>query len=381
MTDKLVQALSKVIDPDIKRPITDLGMVSGLSIDAHKVAHATLHLTIASCPAARMLEEESIIALRQVQGVEDVDLKVTVMTPQEREEFILKVKGPAKPNQFDKNSLTRVIAVTSGKGGVGKSSVTVNLAVALATKGLQVGIIDADIFGFSIPSLIGLSKNGRTASPVKINDLIVAPESHGIKVVSIGMFLGEADSRNTAVSWRGPMLHRTLEQFLRDVWFGDLDVLLLDLPPGTGDVALSVGQLLPQAEVLVVTTPQTSASDVAVRSGILSFTSGQKILGVIENMGSITLEDGTLLDMFGEGGGLEVAQRLSAHPKNIDQNKVDLLGTIPLSIKMRKAGDAGVPVLLTDKGDPASIAIQEIVEKISLKRPSLIGTNLPINLS
>lgn len=381
MTDKLVQALSRVIDPDIKRPITDLGMVSGLSVDENKIAHATLHLTIASCPAARMLEEESITALGQVPGVRDVNLKVTVMTPQEREEFILKVKGSTKPNQFDKNSLTRVIAVTSGKGGVGKSSITVNLGVALAAKGLQVGIIDADIFGFSIPSLIGLSKAGKSASPVKINDMIVAPESHGVKVVSIGMFLGEADSRDTAVSWRGPMLHRTLEQFLRDVWFGDLDVLLLDLPPGTGDVALSVGQLLPQAEVLVVTTPQTSASDVAVRSGILSFTSGQKILGVIENMGSLALEDGTLIDMFGEGGGLEVAQRLSTHPKNVDQAKIEVLGTIPLSIKMRKAGDAGVPVLLSYEDDPASIAIQEIVEKISLKRSSLVGEKLPLNLA
>jgi ATP-binding protein involved in chromosome partitioning len=205
-----------------------------------------------------------------------------------------------------------VIAVTSGKGGVGKSSVTVGLAVAFAERGLSVGIVDVDVFGFSIPALLGLSRDGVTAQPTRVGDMILPPEAYGVRAISIGMFLGDADPRTASVSWRGPMLHRTVEQFLRDVWFGDLDILLLDLPPGTGDIAISVGQLLPQAEVIVVTTPQEAASDVAVRSGLVARQSGQRVTGVIENMAGLVQQDGSVLDLFGSGGGALVAARLSA---------------------------------------------------------------------
>lgn len=379
----LLRALSAVIDPDIRRPITDLGMVSGAHIDADQVAHATLHLTIAACPAAQKLETESIAALSGVDGVKEVNLSVAVMTPAERDDFVKRVRGASaeRPKQFGKESLTRVIAVTSGKGGVGKSTLTANLGVALSSLGLKVGIIDADIFGFSIPGLLGLAVDGQVASPVRIDNMIVAPEAHGVRVISIGMFLGGEDQRQTAVSWRGPMLHRTIEQFLRDVWFGDLDILLLDLPPGTGDVALSVGQLLPQAEVLVITTPQRSASDVAIRSGILSLSSGQQILGVVENMGPIVLPDGSTLDMFGSGGAQEIAASLTVHPKNLSGKKVEVLGQIPLSVALRESSDTGVPVVIAAPDDPASKKIADLAQHIFGSRDSLAGKNLGLRIN
>ncbi len=246
----------------------------------------------------------------------------------------------------------------------------------MADRGLAVGLIDADVFGFSIPALMGLAVGAKVEQPTRVDDLILPPVAHGVKVISIGMFLGEADPRHTAVSWRGPMLHRTIEQFLRDVWFGDLDVLLLDLPPGTGDIAISVGQLLPQAEVLVVTTPQSAAADVAVRSGVVARQTGQRIIGVIENMSGLIQPDGSVLDIFGSGGGTAVADRLSS-----DQlQPVRLLGSVPLSPEFRACGDAGTPAVRHVPHDPASAAVIQIAAQLASMPRGLAGTQLPLRV-
>lgn len=378
MDTALWKALERVIDPEIRRPITELGMVTEASVKAG-TAHVTLLLTIVGCPAATTLERETREAALSVADVTDVDLTVGVMSPAERKAFTERVRGTKakRSQQFGPDSLTRVIAVTSGKGGVGKSSITAALGVALARRGFSVGIIDADIFGFSIPALLGLSRDGVTQLPTRIDDLMVPPEVHGVKAISIGMFLGDADPRETAVSWRGPMLHRTLEQFLRDVWFGDLDFLLLDLPPGTGDVALSVGQLLPQSEVLVVTTPQEAAADVAVRSGILAMQSGQRLLGVVENMAGLTQPDGSVLEVFGSGGGDAVAARLSelAAKREPKLPNVEVLARVPLSVDFRASGDTGSLAPITDD---AVVAIEGLTDRLSQRPGGLAGTRLPL---
>ncbi|MEO7147228.1 MAG: Mrp/NBP35 family ATP-binding protein, partial [Terrimesophilobacter sp.] len=254
--------------------------------------------------------------------------------------------------QFGPDSPTRIYAITSGKGGVGKSTITANLGAAFAARGLKVGIVDADVFGFSIPALLGVSEE----KPTRVGELMLPPIGFGVKVISIGMFLpGPA----TAVSWRGPMLHRTIKQFLTEVFFDELDILLLDLPPGTGDVAITIGQLLPQAEVIVVTTPQAAAADVAERSAIVARKTGQKVIGVIENMSGFTMPDGTALELFGSGGGADVAARLST-----PEQPVPLLATIPLTLALRLGGDAGDPVVLTDPEDPAAAAILAVAEQL-----------------
>nr|WP_270909301.1 P-loop NTPase [Leucobacter sp. UCMA 4100] len=380
MDTALWKALSRVIDPEIRKPITELGMITQATVEG-ETAVITLLLTIVGCPAARSIERDTREAALSVEGISEVDLTVGVMTPAQRTEFIEKVRGKAaqRAPQFGPDSLTRIIAVTSGKGGVGKSSVTANLAFALERRGYSVGIIDADIFGFSIPALLGLSRDGVTQLPTRIDDLMVPPVGHGVKAISIGMFLGDADPRETAVSWRGPMLHRTLEQFLRDVWFGDLDFLLLDLPPGTGDVALSVGQLLPQSEVLVVTTPQVAAADVAVRSGILAMQSGQRLLGVVETMSGLAQPDGQVLEVFGSGGGSAVAERLTelASQREGSRPEVKLLAKVPLSVPFREAGDSGEPAPLDD---PAVVAIAELAERIAPRPGGLAGRSLPLSV-
>jgi ATP-binding protein involved in chromosome partitioning len=284
------------------------------------------------------------------------------MTPAERAALTERLRaGRPRGIPFTAESLTRVIAVTSGKGGVGKSTVTANLAVALAARGLRVGLIDADVHGFSIPGLLGLvDAEGRTVRPTRIDDLILPPVAYGVKTVSIGMFLREGDE-GAAVAWRGPMLHRTVQQFLTDVHFGDLDILLLDMPPGTGDIAISVGQLLPHAEVVVVTTPQAAASDVAIRSALVARQTGQRVIGVIENMAAYTLPDGTVLDLFGSGGGAQVAAALSASQAADASGDVPLLASIPLSPALRTAGDAGTPLTATlnETGDETDAAADD----------------------
>ena len=282
-------------------------------------------LTIVGCPAADTIERDVRAAAASVPGVRAVAVDVSVMSREERAALTEKLRGgrAARVQQFGADSLTRVYAVTSGKGGVGKSTLTANLAVALAERGLRVGIVDADVHGFSIPGLLGLTDaDGVAQRPTRVDDMILPPVAYGVKVVSIGMFV---DSPEAAVAWRGPMLHRTIQQFLTDVYFGDLDVLLLDLPPGTGDVAISVGQLLPNAEVVVVTTPQPAAADVAVRSGVVARQTGQRVVGVIENMAGLRQPDGSVLELFGSGGGAEVARRLSAG----QDAPVPLLASVP----------------------------------------------------
>ncbi|MDI2099664.1 P-loop NTPase [Ruicaihuangia caeni] len=367
------QALGRVIDPEIRRPITELDMIGDVKVvDGH--AKVALRLTIAGCPAARSIEQQTTDAAASVPGVRDVTVDVGVMTPEQRQRLTERLRG-GKPSasQFSPDSLTRVIAVTSGKGGVGKSTVTANLAVALAAKGLRVGLIDADVFGFSIPALLGIED----AKPTRVGELILPPVAFDVKTISIGMFVESATE--TAVAWRGPMLHRTVQQFLTDVFFGDLDVLLLDLPPGTGDVAISVGQLLPHAEVLVVTTPQPAAADVAVRSGLVARQTGQRVIGVVENMAGLAQPDGTVLELFGAGGGDETARRL----------EVPLLARVPLSVALREGGDVGRPIVAegpegTDAGasgaaDPAGVALQALAERIASMGRSLRGRSLPFS--
>ena len=369
-------ALDRVKDPEILRPVTELGMVDSVRVADDGVARVGIALTIAGCPAARRIEAEVHDATASADGVVAAEVSVRVMSPEERRAFTERVRGDRakRPQQFGPDSLTRVIAVTSGKGGVGKSSLTAGLAVALSAQGLRVGLVDADVFGFSIPGILGLSRDGRVEPPTRVDELILPPVAHGVKVISIGMFLGDQDPRSTAVSWRGPMLHRTMEQFLRDVWFGDLDVLLLDLPPGTGDIAISLGQLLPHAEVLVVTTPQEAAADVAVRSALVARQTGQRVIGVIENMAGLAQPDGTVLDLFGSGGGALVAERLSdeAH------GSVPLLGSVPLSPEFRASGDAGSPAVLGLPEDPAAREILRIAEALRVRPQSLARRPLGI---
>ncbi len=335
-----------------------------------------LQLTIVGCPAADTIERDVRAAAGSVDGVSSVAVDVSVMAPATRAALTERLRaGRPRGVQFTPDSLTRVIAVTSGKGGVGKSTVTVNLAAALAARGQRVGIVDVDVHGFSVPGLMGLTDAAGVAPrPTRVDSMILPPVAHDVKVVSIGMFV---DDVSTAVSWRGPMLHRTVSQFLTDVYFGDLDVLLLDLPPGTGDVAISVGQLLPHAEVLVVTTPQAAAADVAERSGIVARQTGQRVIGVVENMAGLVQPDGSVLHLFGEGGGAETARRLSRD----QETAVPVLGSVPLSVPLREGGDAGVPVVLGDPEDPAAVALAAIADRIGTMGRGLSGRKLGLTLS
>src|SRR5690606_2069723 len=306
LADRVRQAVGAVSDPELRRPLAELDMLRDITVDGEH-AHVGIALTIVGCPASDRIESDVRRAAASVEGISNVSVDLGVMTPAERKALTEKLRDgrPARQMPFGPDSLTRVILVSSGKGGVGKSTITANLAVALAEHGLSVGLVDADVHGFSIPGLLGIPAG---TQPTRIDDLMLPPVAHGVKTISIGMFLRDGDS---VVAWRGPMLHRTVQQFLTDVFFGDLDVLLIDMPPGTGDIAISIGQILPHAEVLVVTTPQSAASDVAIRSGLVARQTGQRVIGVVENMSAFTLPDGTMIDLFGSGGGAEVAAALS----------------------------------------------------------------------
>lgn len=372
----VLAALGRVIDPEIRRPVTELDMIRGVDVRPGGSVRVDLQLTIVGCPAADTIERDVRSAAGSVDGVHHVEVDVDVMSPATRAALTERLRaGRPRGVQFTPDSLTRVIAVTSGKGGVGKSTVTVNLAVALAAAGQRVGIVDVDVHGFSVPGLMGLTDDhGVAPRPTRVDSMILPPVAHDVKVVSIGMFV---DDVSTAVSWRGPMLHRTVSQFLTDVWFGDLDVLLLDLPPGTGDVAISVGQLLPHAEVLVVTTPQAAAADVAERSGVVARQTGQKVIGVVENMAGLVQPDGSVLHLFGEGGGDETAARLSRG----QDIPVPVLGRVPLSVPLREGGDGGVPVVLGAPEDPAAVALRSVAETITTMGRGLAGRKLGLSLS
>ncbi|WP_133874321.1 Mrp/NBP35 family ATP-binding protein [Paractinoplanes brasiliensis] len=364
--DAIQAALATVDDPEIRRPITELGMVKGFTV-AGDTVRVELLLTVAGCPLRDKLNNDITAALTAIPGIASVSIDFGVMSEEQRKalQVTLRGGGAAEPviPFAQPGSRTRVYAVASGKGGVGKSSVTVNLAAALAKRGLSVGVIDADIYGHSVPRMLGV--DGR---PTRVEDMIMPPQSHGVKVISIGMFT----AGNAAVVWRGPMLHRALQQFLADVYWGDLDVLLLDLPPGTGDVAISLAQLLPNAEILVVTTPQAAAAEVAERAGAIALQTHQRLVGVVENMSWLELPDGSRMEVFGAGGGQAVADSLTTTVGA----SVPLLGQVPLDTRVREAGDAGDPIVLAAPDAPAAKALDAVADKLAVRRESLVGKPL-----
>ncbi|MBM7079519.1 MULTISPECIES: Mrp/NBP35 family ATP-binding protein [Micromonospora] len=368
LSDAIQAALATVNDPEIRRPITDLGMVRSAEIGEDGVVRVGLLLTVAGCPLKDKLRGDITAAVGAVPGVSGVEIEFGVMSPEQRQELQGKLRGGAATDEpvipfAQPGSRTRVYAVASGKGGVGKSSVTVNLAAALAARGLSVGVVDADIYGHSVPRMLGAE-----GKPTRVEDMIMPPQANGVKVISIGMFT----PGNAAVVWRGPMLHRALQQFLGDVYWGELDVLLLDLPPGTGDIAISVAQLLPNAEILVITTPQAAAAEVAERAGAISLQTHQRIVGVIENMSWLELPDGSRMEVFGAGGGQEVADSLS---RTIGA-QVPLLGQIPMDSRVREGGDAGTPIVLSAPDAPAAKALHQVADRLAVRRESLLGKSL-----
>jgi ATP-binding protein involved in chromosome partitioning len=360
-------ALATVDDPEIRRPITDLGMVRSVDISDNGAVAIGILLTVAGCPLRDKLTADITAAVSAVEGISRVSVDFGVMTPEQRQALQQSLRGSAGPEPVipfsQAGSRTRVYAIASGKGGVGKSSVTVNLAASLAARGLDVGVVDADIYGHSVPRMLGAADR-----PTQVQDMIMPPQAHGVKVISIGMFT----SGNAAVVWRGPMLHRALQQFLADVYWGDLDVLLLDLPPGTGDVAISLAQLLPSAEIIVVTTPQAAAAEVAERAGSIALQTHQRLVGVVENMSWLELPTGERMEVFGSGGGTTLAASLG----RLVGAPVPLLGQIPLEPRVRECGDAGSPIVLTDPDAPAAIAMQAVADQLAVRRESIAGKPL-----
>ncbi|MFC8180936.1 Mrp/NBP35 family ATP-binding protein [Rhodococcus sp. NPDC057297] len=362
-------ALSKVIDPEIRKPITDLGMVKGVTIGDGGSVDVGIYLTTAGCPMKTEISDRVTKAVADVAGVGTITVELDVMNDEQRTELRKSLRGDSAEPIIpfaQPGSLTRVYAVASGKGGVGKSSVTVNLAASLAKRGLSVGVLDADIYGHSVPRMLG-----NDAKPTQVEKMIMPPQAHGVKFISIAQFT----TGNTPVVWRGPMLHRALQQFLADVFWGDLDVLLLDLPPGTGDIAISVAQLIPGAEILVVTTPQQAAAEVAERAGAIALQTRQRIAGVVENMSWLELPDGTRMDIFGSGGGQDVSDRLT---KAVGA-KVPLLGQIPLDTAVREGGDAGTPIVLAQPETPAARALEAVAKQLAVRERGLVGMSLSID--
>ena len=359
-------ALATVDDPEIRKPITELNMVSSVAISAGGAVSVGVLLTVAGCPMKAELTRRVTDAVAPIDGVSSVDVTLGVMTDEQRTALRQQLRGDAPANEIpfaQPGSRTRVYAVASGKGGVGKSSVTVNVAASLAARGLSVGVLDADIYGFSVPRMLGV-----TGKPTQVEQMIMPPVAHDVKVISIGMFT----PGNTAVVWRGPMLHRALQQFLADVFWGDLDVLLMDLPPGTGDIAISVAQLVPSAELLVVTTPQIAAREVAERAGSIALQTHQQIVGVVENMSWLDMPDGSRMELFGSGGGQSVADSLSISTGTT----VPLLGQIPIDQQVREGGDDGAPVVLSHPSSSAAQALSAIADQLAKRQTSLVGRSL-----
>jgi ATP-binding protein involved in chromosome partitioning len=367
--DLIRSALARVNDPELRKPITELGMVDSLQIDGARVSIKIL-LTIAGCPMRERLQSDVTSAVRSVDGIETVELEFGVMSEEQRNEVKRIVRGGReKEIPFARpDSLTRVIGIASGKGGVGKSSVTVNLAIALANSGFSVGILDADVYGHSIPRLAGVAG----VRPTVIDQLFIPVEGYGVKVVSMEMFKPD---RADPIAYRGPLLHRVLEQLLTDAYWGDLDFLLLDLPPGTGDIAISLAQLIPNSELLVVTTPQVAASEVAERAGRIAHQLKQRILGVIENMSAAPCPHcGEAIDLFGRGGGEESARRLS----DLVGADVPLIAQVPFDIELRSGGDEGKPIVITSPDSPAAKAFTALASHLAQRNDSLVGRRLGI---
>ena len=347
--DAILKALESVIDPELRRPVTELDMVRDVRIDGGRV-DVTLALTVAGCPLRSSFQEQVARHVGGLPGVEQVSLAFDVMTPEERSSLVSRLRGGAPERTVRVPPGARVVAVASGKGGVGKSSLTVNLAAAATSAGSRVGLIDADIYGHSIPHLLGIHQK-----PVLVDRMIVPPVRDGLHLMSIGFFQDE----NAPLMWRGPMLHRALEQFLSDVHWPDLDLLLVDMPPGTGDVAISLGQLLPRSEVVVVTTPQPLARDVAARAALMALRTNTRLLGVVENMSG---------EVFGSGGGEALSLELG----------VPFLGSIPLDGRLRAAGDAGEPVVWADPDAPSAVAIRELAGTLTAPRAGGFVKSLPL---
>jgi ATP-binding protein involved in chromosome partitioning len=376
--EQIQAALAEVNDPEIHRPITELGMVDSVDVDDAGVVRLTVLLTVAGCPLKDTITRDVNAALRKVPDVTDVDLTLGVMSQEQRAGLQEQLRGGQAQREipFAKpGSLTKVYAIASGKGGVGKSSVTVNLAAAMVKQGLKVGIVDADIYGHSVPAMLGVGD----VRPTQVEDVIMpVPTAEGISVISIGML---KPRRDQVVAWRGPMLDRALVQMLSDVYWGDLDVLFLDLPPGTGDIAISLGQHLPNAEVLVVTTPQEAAAEVAERAGTMASMMHQRVVGVVENMSFLPCphcaESGTehRLEVFGSGGGKRVAQTLSQR----FGYDVPVLGEIPLDLSLREGGDTGKPIVDADPSAPAAVQLIQVATALSGRGRGLAGMHLGLS--
>jgi len=349
--EAVLEALSHVIDPELHRPVTELDMVRSVEIEDGRVA-VTIALTVAGCPLRSSFEDQVRREVATLEGVAEVTLAFDVMSADERQALTEKLRGSVsgRTQGLSLDAATRVLAVCSGKGGVGKSTVTANIAVALSQQGQRVGILDADIYGHSIPHLLGIHQR-----PIAVDKMIVPPVKGGLKLMSIGFFLDD----NQPVMWRGPMLHRALEQFLQDVHWGELDVLVVDMPPGTGDVSISLGQLLPRAEAVIVTTPQPLAQEVASRAATMAQKTGMRVVGVIENMTS---------EVFGSGGGDRLAAELG----------VPLLGTVSLDGRVREASDAGVPLVVSDPASEPAQAIAALARAIDESRAGGFTRTLPL---
>ena len=371
-TDRLTEALATVQDPEIKRPITELGMVDHLEVDGAGLVRVTVLLTVSGCPMKDTIDRDVRRALTAVDGVTGVELTLGAMTPEQRAELQTHLRGgkPAKEIPFAQpGSLTKVFAIASGKGGVGKSSVTVNLALALAKAGRTVGIVDADIYGHSVPAMLGIADS----RPTQVEEMIMpVPTPSGVSVISIGML---KPRRDQVVAWRGPMLDRALVQMLADVYWGDLDILLLDLPPGTGDMAISLGQHLPNAEIVVVTTPQEAAAEVAERAGTMASMLHQRVVGVIENMSFLVCPHcgpSHQLELFGKGGGDRVAATLSGR----FGYDVPVLGRIPIEESLREGGDSGKPVVDSDPTTDSARVLTEVADRLDSRGRGLAGRQL-----
>ena len=365
--DEVTKALSGVNDPEIHRPITELGMVKDIDVARDGAVRVDIWLTVAGCPLRDKITRDVTAAVSKLAGVSRVRVELDVMSEQQRRELQGKLRGGRQEREIpfaQPASLTKVFAIASGKGGVGKSSVTVNLAAALAAAGQKVGVLDADIYGHSVPRMLGV-----TGRPTQVEQMIMPPSAYDVKVVSIGMFT----TGNAPVVWRGPMLHRAVQQFLGDVYWGDLDVLLMDLPPGTGDVAISVAQLVPTAELVVVTTPQLASSEVAERAGAIAVQTHQRIAGVIENMSWLPCPHcGEQLSVFGSGGGQAVADALT----RIIGAPVPLLGQVPIDVRLREGGDRGVPLVLSDPEAAAAQQLSGIARNLVNRARGLAGRQL-----
>jgi ATP-binding protein involved in chromosome partitioning len=367
--DAVRTALDGVRDPEINRPITELGMVKDVTVAEDGTVDVAVWLTVAGCPLRDTIISRVSTAVSALPGVRQVRVELDVMDDAQRTALRRQLRGNSEEPRIpfaEPGSLTRVYCVASGKGGVGKSSVTVNLAAAMAARGLSVGVVDADIYGHSVPGMLGT-----TDRPTQVEKMIMPPSAHGVKVISIGMFTRD----NTPVVWRGPMLHRALQQFLADVFWGDLDVLLLDLPPGTGDIAISVAQLLPNAEILVVTTPQRAAAEVAERAGAIAVQTRQRLVGVVENMSWLPMPDGSRNHLFGSGGGQVVADSLT----RVVGSAVPLLGQIPLDARLRETADAGVPLVLADPDSPAAVVLRAVADRLATRSRGLAGRLLSVS--